>query len=260
MTATTMTMMAKRTKATMPDRLPRWLRRDAPEPVIAIDGRELPVVIRRLDRARRLTLRLAPDGSEVRISMPRWGRTAEAVEFAQARRQWIAQQLARVPEAVALAHGSTLPFRGEPLTIHHQPQAPRKPRSEAGVLHVGGPPASLQARLRRWLQEEARTLLSDDLDDYCARIGRPPPKLALSGAQRRWGSCAPDGSIRINWRLVMAPDAVRRSVVAHEVAHLVHFDHSPAFHACLANLFDGDLAAANAWLKREGRGLYGLFG
>jgi predicted metal-dependent hydrolase len=44
------------------------------------------------------------------------------------------------------------------------------------------------------------------------------------------------------------------------VAHLVHFDHSPAFHACLAGLFEGDLAAANAWLKREGRGLYQPFG
>jgi hypothetical protein len=36
----------------------------------------------------------------------------------------------------------------------------------------------------------------------------------------------------------MAPDAVRRSVVAHEVAHLVHFDHSPAFHALLDALFE----------------------
>ena len=58
----------------------------------------------------------------------------------------------------------------------------------------------------------------------------------------------------------MAPDFVRRSVVAHEVAHLVHFDHSPRFHALLAALFEGDLAAANRWLKREGRSLYAPFG
>jgi len=161
---------------------------------------------------------------------------------------------------MVLGHGAIVPFRGAPMTIAHRSNAPRKPRSEAGLLQVGGPEASLQARLRRWLQDEARVLLADDLDHYCARIARPAPKLALSSAQRRWGSCAPDGSIRINWRLVMAPDFVRRSVVAHEVAHLVHFDHSPAFHACLADLFEGDLAAANGWLKREGRGLYGLFG
>ena len=82
----------------------------------------------------------------------------------------------------------------------------------------------------------------------------------LSNAQRRWGSCARDGTIRVNWRLVMAPDLVRRSVVAHEVAHLVHFDHSPAFHATLGALFEHDIRAANRWLKREGRGLYATLG
>ena len=64
----------------------------------------------------------------------------------------------------------------------------------------------------------------------------------------------------MNWRLIMAPDAVRRSVVAHEVAHLIHFDHSPAFHALLAELFEDDIDAANRWLKANGRRLYSYFG
>jgi hypothetical protein len=58
----------------------------------------------------------------------------------------------------------------------------------------------------------------------------------------------------------MAPDAVRRSVVAHEVAHLVHFDHSPRFHAFLERIFEGDIDAANRWLKAHGRGLYAILG
>jgi len=52
---------------------------------------------------------------------------------------------------------------------------------------------------------------------------------------------------------------VRRSVVAHEIAHLVHFDHSQRFHGLLGDLYEGDLAAANRWLKREGRSLYTVF-
>jgi hypothetical protein len=58
----------------------------------------------------------------------------------------------------------------------------------------------------------------------------------------------------------MAPDFVRRSVVAHEVAHMTHFDHSPAFHAHLDTLYEGRIEQANHWLKREGRTLYRLFG
>ena len=102
--------------------------------------------------------------------------------------------------------------------------------------------------------------MAEDLADYCTRAGRPVPKLSLSNAQRRWGSCSAKGAVRINWRLVMAPDFVRRSVVAHEVAHLVHFDHSPQFHALLGQIYESDIAEANRWLKREGRGLYAHFG
>jgi predicted metal-dependent hydrolase len=238
-----------------------WLRRDPRSiPTIAIAGQEVPIVVRRLEHARRLTMRLAPDGSEVRISMPRWGRTAEALTFANARRDWLERQLAAVPAPATLQAGSVIRLRGEPLVLEHDPAARRSPTCEAGTLRVGGPPGSLEPRLRRWLQGEVKRLLAADLTHYCAKAGLAVPSLALSNARRRWGSCAASGAIRINWRLIMGPDFVRRSVVAHEVAHLVHFDHSPAFHACLAGLFEGDLAAANAWLKREGRGLYQPFG
>jgi predicted metal-dependent hydrolase len=238
-----------------------WLRRDPKEdPAVEVGGRSLPIVVRRLERARRMTMRLAPDGSEVRISIPRWTRTAEAHAFAQSRRDWLARQLAALPEAAAMADGAVVHFRGEALTLVHDPAAPRKPVVLDGTLRVGGPANSLQARLQRWLQSEARALIADDLAEYCERAAQPCPTLALSGAQRRWGSCAHDGSIRINWRLVMAPDAVRRSVVAHEVAHLVHFDHSPAFHHFLKTIFEGSVHDANRWLKAHGRTLYVPFG
>lgn len=238
-----------------------WLRRDPrEEPAIDVAGRTLPVVIRRLERARRLTMRLAPDGSEVRISIPRWTRTAEALDFAQSRREWLARQIAALPVTAPLAHGATLPFRGESLVLHHAPDAPRRPVVAEGLLRVGGPQTSLTPRLTRWLRAEATEAIAADLDEYCARAGQTTPRLALSNAQRRWGSCAPDGAIRINWRLIMAPDMVRRSVVAHEVAHLVHFDHSPAFHHCLKELFEGSIHEANRWLKAHGRSLYIPFG
>ena len=238
-----------------------FLRRGLREaPSIQLGEQTLPIVIRRLAQARQMTLRLSPDGSEVRISMPRWGRTADALAFAQSRRDWLAGQLQAIPATTPPAHGEVLPFRGQSLRIEHDPASRRQPQAEGDTLRLGGTAESIPSRLKRWLQTEARALLEADLVHYCARVGQPVPDLALTSARRRWGSCAADGSIRINWRLVMAPDFVRRSVVAHEVAHLVHFDHSPRFHALLAQLYEGDLAAANRWLKREGRSLYARFG
>jgi predicted metal-dependent hydrolase len=238
-----------------------WLKRDPREaPRIELAGRTLPVVIRRLAHARRLTLRLSPDGSEARVTMPRWGRTAEALAFARARADWLERQLAALPQTVAPSGGGTMAYRGRLLAIEHSPGGSRRVRLTDHAIAIGGPVETLGPRLRRWLTTEARRLLAEDLDHYCALAGLPVPRLALSNAQRRWGSCSAKGAVRINWRLVMAPDAVRRSVVAHEVAHLVHFDHSARFHGLLGDLYEHDIAEANRWLKREGRGLYAAFG
>lgn len=230
-----------------------------------LPGGPLPLAIRRLPHARRLTLRLAPDGSEARLSMPSWGRTADALAFAEARAGWLAAQLERLPRPATFGPGSMLPWAGGSVRVDWAAGHPRRPVLADGALRVGGPAESLAGRLRRWLQAEARARFATDLADYCARAGVPVPALALTSAQRRWGSCSSGAggrhpTVRLNWRLVMAPEAVRRSVVAHEVAHLVHFNHSPAFHAMLAELFEGDLDAANRWLRRHGRSLYAALG
>ncbi|MFM2302572.1 MAG: hypothetical protein RLZZ84_2308 [Pseudomonadota bacterium] len=227
---------------------------------IEVDGRELPLVVRKLGHARRMTLRLAPDGSEARVSIPAWGRVGDAEAFARDRADWLAGQLANLPETRTIAPGATVAFRGHALHIDWQERARRRPVIADGAIMIGGPLEGLSGRLQRGLEAEALKLVAVDLAHYCAQADEDVPRLSLSRAQRRWGSCASDGTIRINWRLIMAPDFVRRSVVAHEVAHMLHFDHSPAFHAHLASLFEGDVEAANRWLKRHGRGLYAPFG
>ena len=77
-----------------------------------------------------------------------------------------------------------------------------------------------------------------------------------TGKWPKESSCTATGDLRYSWRLVMAPDHVRRATVAHEVAHLRHMDHGRAFHVLVDELHDGDVAAARDWLRREGRGLH----
>ncbi len=237
-----------------------WLRREALEPTVEIGGRTLPIELTRNRRARRLTLRLAHDGAAVRITLPPWCRSADAVAFAHARRDWLAAQLAKLPEPRDPVREGRLLYRGSEITLEWSEHAPRRPQMVDARLVVGGAQAGLARRLQRWLEEQALRLLADDARDYCGQAGLAPPEVRLTRARRRWGSCSSEGVLRLNWRLVQAPDRVRRSVVAHEVAHLVHFDHSPAFHALLDSLYEGDIAAANGWLSHHGRSLYASFG
>ncbi|QPC98192.1 M48 family metallopeptidase [Qipengyuania soli] len=236
-----------------------WMRREPEDPVVEIAGKLLPVELTRNRRAKRLTLRLAPDGSAIRITLPHWCRSAEAVAFARSRTAWLEQQLAKVPAKRDPVNEGRLLHRGREIVIDWRSDAPRRPLLTDEALVVGGPQETLSKRLHRWLESEALRLFAEDARHYCARADLDTAQVRLTRAKRRWGSCSSEGILRLNWRLVQAPDAVRRSVVAHEVAHLVHFDHSPAFHALLDRLFEGDIDLANGWLSRNGRTLYASF-
>ena len=241
-----------------------WLRSDGvlnrKPPMIELASRQIPIELNRHARARRLTLRLAPDGSAVRITLPRWCRSGDAIAFAAARKAWLEAQLAKVPVRVDPAQRGTLRYRGQELTIAWHIDAPRRPSLTGTTITLGGPRETLAKRLQRWLESEAQRLMTIDLAQYSAAAGVATPPIRLSRAGRRWGSCSTKGIVRVNWRLVMAPDFARRSVVAHEAAHLVHFDHSPAFHALLAAIYDGEISEADRWLRAHGRGLYADFG
>lgn len=237
-----------------------WLKRIELEPELELNGVAVPIVIRRHHAARRLTLRLAPDGSAVKLTLPRWAQSREALAFAHARADWLADQHRRIPQRAAPEPGGTIRYRGEELQIAWEEPQARRPALADGVVRVGGAREGLETRLRRWLEKDALTLFEADMRDYTAAADLAPVPVGLSRAQKRWGSCSDKQRIRLNWRLVQAPDFVRRSVVAHEVAHLVHFDHSPAFHALLGDIYESDIRLADRWLKDHGRTLYASFG
>lgn len=236
-----------------------WLRDQNLKPEIEIAGRLVPIELRRHPTAKRLTLRLAPDGSAVKITLPRWCASKEAIAFAHARIDWLESQLAKVPEPRDPLESRRVDFRGREISVDWHGDAPRKPVLEDDMLRIGGPEETLAKRLQRWLEREALELFTADTAFYCERAELPVAPVRLTRAKRRWGSCSSEGVLRLNWRLVQAPDHVRRSVVAHEVTHLVHFDHSPDFHTLLGQIFEQDIETANRWLSAHGRTLYASF-
>ena len=94
--------------------------------------------------------------------------------------------------------------------------------------------------------------MSNEAAHYAELAGSAPVSVSVGDAGTRWGSCSSAGRIRLSWRLILAPPSVRRYVVAHEVAHLVHLDHSPEFKALEARLFGPGLSEAKSGLRLIG--------
>ena len=64
---------------------------------------------------------------------------------------------------------------------------------------------------------------------YAEQMGVTPAAVKINGANTRWGSCSSRKSLNFSWRLIMACDDVIDYVVVHELAHLIHMNHSEKF-------------------------------
>lgn len=217
-----------------------------------------PIDIVRHPRARRAKLSMDPVRGVVRLTLPRRAALAPALRWAEQQGDWIAAQRARLPQPRPFAPGATLPFGDTILTIDWSQTAPRRVVRNGDRLCCGGPVEALARRVTAWLKREALTLLTAETAEFAALAGVTVAQVAIGDPRARWGSCASSGVIRYSWRLIMAPDHVRRATVAHEVAHRVHMNHGPQFHALVAQLVGSDDEASRSWLRRHGAGLHWL--
>jgi predicted metal-dependent hydrolase len=214
------------------------------------------VEIVRNARARRMKLAFDPASGRVRLVLPRRASLDAGLAWVAGHREWIETQRAKLPHARPFEPGAVIPLAGNDVTLTWREGALRTPRVIAGEVIAGGPREGYDQRIARWLRREAATLLAAETQEYAAKAGVVVSGVGVADTTSRWGSCSSSGGIRYSWRLILAPAWVRRATVAHEVAHRVHMNHSPAFHALVAELYEADPTPARRWLKAHGASLH----
>jgi len=239
----------------------RLFRRD-PTPLpdhldVVHEGASYRVLLKRVPTARRFTLRVRNATRDVVITLPKRGSLAAAQDFAQRHAAWIAARLHRLPQAVPFEHGSRFPFRGEELAIEHidRLRGGIEVLTDAKILRVSCSSEHLSRRIHDHLKSEARKDLEAAVKTHCTTLGFAPRKVSLRDTTSRWGSCSASGSLNFSWRLIMAPPFVLNYLAAHEVAHLVHMNHSDEFWA-VAKKLAPRTDHAEAWLYAHGSSLH----
>ena len=212
-----------------------------------------PVLWRRSERARRVSLRIDPREGSVIVTLPPRAAQSAGRALLMDHAGWVAERLARLPSAVVLQDGAEIAVAGRPVRIRHVPGG-RGTRLAGDELLVSGTAEFLPRRVTDFLRAEARRQLATAAAAKAEGAGLRVRRVVVKDTRTRWGSCTADGTLMFCWRLVMAPDAVQDYVVAHEVAHLRHMDHGPRFWALVGKLTP-HRAAALRWLERGGAGL-----
>ena len=215
----------------------------------------LPIVIKKMRRARRMRLRLDEARGCLTLTCPWRTSRKSALSWAVEQSDWIAAQIARTEPSRPFAASAMIPVEGVDRLIIWDPSMPRRVELDDGALRCGGPESGLGRRVESFLKAYALEVMAREVDEFADVAGVAATSVRIGDAKSRWGSCSSDGRIRLSWRLILAPPHVRRFVVAHEVAHLRHLDHGPAFKALEAQLVGPGVAAARAELRRLGPGL-----
>ena len=223
---------------------------------VSIDGLAVPVRVTRHVRARRLKLRYDVIGGGLRLTMPWRGDLAAARRWTAEQEDWIHAQLTAAGSLRMVGPGSEIPFRGGHLRVDWHRDWPRTPQLVGDDLRLGGPVERVGPRVARWMALTALDRLDGASRAMADAASLKLLAVSVGDPRARWGSCTAAGALRYSWRLMMAPDFVVASVVAHEVAHLRHLNHSPAFHALARQLLGADPAPARAWLRTNGRALH----
>lgn len=228
-----------------------------PPPVPAPKTRHLLISGRIIDYrlrsgAKRLTMTIDERG--LRIGAPQRLSIGEIEAFVQEHGDWVLNKLAelasaKLPRHVAVRDGTRLAVLDGDVEVRVLPGANRVRWVGDTLVLEARPDADLGRLATRGLQQRAQEHFCRRIDHYCAQLGLTPPRLILSSAHTRWGSCSRD-NIRINWRLIHMPSKLGDYVVAHEVAHLREMNHSKRFWAIVGRLYP-DWKAACAELKQR---------
>ena len=212
-------------------------------------------------RARRLSIRIDARAGEAVLVAPSERKLGDVVAFARTRTAWMRQRLAERPQGTPIAPGAVIDLFGKPtrLAVVDGAGAARLTEDADGPLIVsGGAGEAYARRVENLFKRVARDTLQTRTDVHLRTLGQRPVRLSIADPKSRWGSCSPHNrSIRYSWRVVMAPPAVIDYLAAHEVAHLVHADHSPAYWAVVQRLV-GDHRPFRKWLRDNGPALHAV--
>jgi predicted metal-dependent hydrolase len=181
---------------------------------------------------------LKVDETGLTVSAPSTMPLARIEALVRESERWIVRKVAQwsgrqVPPA-SWVHGARLPYLGGGLELQlalgSRPQAVALP----GALRVAtrdGSEESIRRAVIAWYKRAARERLQQRVMELAARAGIAAPRFMLSSAVARWGSCNSRREVRLAWRLIKAPPELADYVICHELAHLRHMNHSPAFWA-----------------------------
>ncbi len=196
--------------------------------------------IRRSAR-RKKTVEITLIGGCVHIKAPSRLPKRDIQQIVLKKASWIIRRMSETEQETPpsrLVTGETLPYLGRnvPLIVESADVASPTVSLDHGTFRIAAPhgesdhAGQVREAVVAWYKSRAAEYLPAEVDRWWGWLGAGTKSRILIRDQRsRWGSCAYDGTLRFNWRLMMLEPSLVEYVVVHELAHLSVMNHSADF-------------------------------
>lgn len=223
---------------------------------ITVLGRRLPLIAKKHPRARSFVVRYDAKNQCVKVTCPRYAPLKAALAFAASKEAWLALQIEKTP-AIRLIDGAEISLFGDQVVLQHIGGRGLVAR-EGNALKVTGDIDFFARRVRDYIRKEMIHHAHAMAARHAEKIGVDIASITLRDTTSRWGSCSNKGALSLCVRLAFAPLAVLDYVIAHEVAHIKHLNHSERFWQVVAHLCP-EFEQHERWLARHGQQLQAAF-
>ncbi len=214
---------------------------------------DFPIEIKKSIRAVKLTLKIDAKKRIPVLVMPRFCSEKRAVQFVKDHEVWIQNSLLKIPEIRQFQDKEKISLFGKEIELRHTEDI-KSVKLNGDILFVGGDLEFFHRRVKDFIKNQAKKIFFTQSKELAKKINCELKSVCIKDTKSRWGSCSSLHNINYNWRIALAPDFVINYLLAHEVSHLKHPDHSADFWKCVKNLCP-DMEHGNKWLKNFGNKL-----
>ena len=217
-------------------------------------------------RPGRKTASISVKDNSVTVVVPKTLSDKRVEQFVRRKARWIREKLKynlevrKTYRPKEYVNGESFSYLGRNYRLKIVDGKPEKVSLKNGRLYVNVPQSlSGEARdklivsqLTEWYQEQAEKAFKNKAKRYSTRIVVQPKNIGIKNYKSRWGSCSSKGAVYFNWRIIMAPQRIIDYVVAHELCHLIHHNHSKAYWKLVESVIP-DYKESKEWLKVNGQ-------
>lgn len=190
------------------------------------------------------------------VSIPNYLKYEQGLKFAKENIDWLSSQIEEFKPIIKIGNGTKIKLLDEIIMIRFINSPKNKVQFMDNILEVHSE-TQHSGILLKWIKDEIKEHSSKIIKFFSEKLNVDVSKIKISNSFSYWGSCNSKKEISINWRLIFCPGYVLKYIIAHELSHLLEFNHSKNFWNLVDQLIS-NRQAAQGWLKQNENYMYRL--